>query len=89
MKFKIKYNPDFFTDIAQAVDWYNEKQSGLGDRFFGNVKKQAAKLSSTALHFAIKYDDVRCMGIKNFPTLSGISSFNGFGFARFAKTGTH
>lgn len=69
MKFKIEYNPDFYTDIAQAVDWYNEKQSGLGDRFFGNVKKQAAKLSSTALHFAIKYDDVRCMGIKNFPYL--------------------
>ena len=34
MKFTVEYNPDFFDDILQAVDWYNEKQAGLGDRFF-------------------------------------------------------
>ena len=28
MKFKVEYNPDFFDDLAQAVDWYNEKQHG-------------------------------------------------------------
>ena len=30
MKFTVEYNPDFFNDIVQAVDWYNEKQAGLG-----------------------------------------------------------
>lgn len=67
MKFKVEYNPDFFNDIEQAVDWYNGKQKGLGDRFFNNVKKQMAKLSTSALHFAIKYDDIRCMCIEKFP----------------------
>jgi hypothetical protein len=27
MKFSVEYNPDFFNDITQAVDWYNEKTS--------------------------------------------------------------
>ena len=67
MKFKVEYNLDFFNDIAQAVDCYNEKQAGLGDRLFNNIKKQMAKLSTSALHFAIKYDRIRCMCIEKFP----------------------
>lgn len=69
MKFSVEYNPDFFNDITQAVDWYNEKQAGLGDWLLVNVRKQTAKLSTSALHFAVKYDDVLCMCIKKFPYL--------------------
>ncbi len=69
MKFRVEYNPDFFTDITQAVDWYNEKQAGLGEKFFIRVKKQTAKLSTSALLFAVKYDDIRCMCIEKFPYL--------------------
>jgi hypothetical protein len=69
MRFKVEYNPEFFNDIAQAVDWYNEKQAGLGDRLFGNVKRQTTKLSTSALHFAVKYDNIRCLCIKRFPYL--------------------
>jgi uncharacterized glyoxalase superfamily protein PhnB len=69
MRFTVEYNPDFFNDFAQAVDWYNEKQSGLGDRLLNNVRKQTEKLSTSALHFAVKYDDVRCMYIEKFPYL--------------------
>lgn len=67
MKFKIEFNPEFFNDISQAVDWYNEQQIGLGDRFFKSVKKQTTKLSTTALQYAIKYDNIRCVCIENFP----------------------
>lgn len=69
MKFKVEYNPDFFIDMAEVVDWYNEKQARLGDRFFNNVKKQTAKLSTSPLHCAIKYDDVRCLAVDMFPYL--------------------
>ena len=44
MKFTVEYNPGFFNDIAQAIDWYNEKQAGLGDRLLNNIKKQTTKL---------------------------------------------
>ena len=67
MKFTVEYNPEFFNDLVQAVDWYNNKQIGLGERFFAKVKKQTAKLSTSALHFVVRYDDVRCMQIEKFP----------------------
>jgi hypothetical protein len=46
-----------------------KKRAGLGDRLLNNFRKQTAKLSTSALHFAVKYDDVRCMCIKKFPYL--------------------
>src|ERR1035437_139465 len=67
MNFKVEFNPAFFEDIAQAVDWYNEKQHGLGDKLFNAVKKQTKKLRTSVLHYAIKYDDIRCMPIERFP----------------------
>ena len=69
MKFKVEYNPDFFNDIVEAVDWYNEKQAGLGDRLFKKVKQQTKKLSTSPLHYAIKYDDIRCLTVDKFPYL--------------------
>ena len=69
MIFKVEYNPDFYNDIIEAVEWYNFKQSGLGDRFFEIVKKQTLQLSKSALHFAIKYDNIRCFCIEKFPYL--------------------
>ena len=67
MRFTVEYNPEFFNDLVQAVDWYNDRQIGLGERFFNKVRKQTAKLSTLALLFAVKYDDIRCMGIDRFP----------------------
>ena len=69
MKFAVEYNPEFFNDLVQAVDWYNDRQNGLGTRFFNKVKKQTAKLSTSALLFAVRYDDVRCMCVEKFPYL--------------------
>jgi hypothetical protein len=69
MKFTIEFNPEFYSDIEQAIDWYNEKHPGLGDKFFTAVKKHTEKLSFYPLHFAVKYDNIRCMNIKKFPYL--------------------
>ncbi|HOY51966.1 MAG TPA: type II toxin-antitoxin system RelE/ParE family toxin [Prolixibacteraceae bacterium] len=69
MKFKIVFNPNFQEDITQAVNWYNHQHTGLGTRFFNIVKKQTAELSTSALHFSIRYDDVRCFRVEKFPYL--------------------
>jgi len=44
MKFAVEYNPEFFNDLVQSVDWYNDRQIGLGSRFFNQIKTQTAKL---------------------------------------------
>ena len=69
MKFIVEYNPEFFNDLVHAVDWYNDKQANLGKKFFNKVKQQTAKLSTSALLFAVKYDDIWCMRIEKFPYL--------------------
>ena len=69
MRFRVEYNPEFFDDIAQAVDWYNERSEGLGDRFFKSVKEQTKRLSISALQYAVRYDDIRCVRIEKFPYL--------------------
>ena len=66
-KFNVVYNPDFYDDLVQSVDWYNEQCAGLGDKFFKSVKMQTAKLSTNALGFAVRYCDIRCMHIEKFP----------------------
>ena len=33
------------------------------------VKKRTEKLSTTAFLFAVRYDNIRCMGIEKFPYL--------------------
>jgi GxxExxY protein len=69
MKFVVEYNPEFFNDLVYVVDWYNDRQTDLGKKFFNKVKQQTAKLSTSALLFAVKYDDIRCMHIEKFPYL--------------------
>jgi hypothetical protein len=67
MSFKIKYHPEVFSDIQNAVDWYNAQQFGLGDRFYTILKEHLNFLKNSASHFAIRYDDVHCMPIRKFP----------------------
>lgn len=69
MRFKVRYNPEFILDLTDSVAWYHGKQPGLGDLFYTKVKQQTKNLSVKALHFAIRYFDVRCMAIERFPYL--------------------
>ncbi len=67
MKFKLKFNPEFYDDLIQAIDWYNEQQPGLGSKFYSSVKKQVTQLNATAFNYSIRYDDIRCLPLKTFP----------------------
>ncbi len=40
MNFKLIYAAEVYNDLQQNIDWYNEKQTGLGVRFFKAVKEQ-------------------------------------------------
>jgi hypothetical protein len=70
MKFKVIYNPEVYDDIQQAVDWYNEQKPDLGKHFYTTTKNHLNSLKSSALHFAIRYDDIHCMKIKKFPYMT-------------------
>ena len=44
MGFKLIYAAEVYDDLQQNIDWYNEKQSGLGSRFFEAVKEQISRI---------------------------------------------
>lgn len=69
MTYRVVYNPEVYHDIQEAVDWYNSQQLGLGKRFFFLLKETLKALPHSANHFAVRYDNIRCMPLKKFPFL--------------------
>jgi hypothetical protein len=75
-EYKIKIHAEALDDIQDATDWYNEQSNGLGRRFQSQVVKQINKLKDSALLYAIRYENVRCMMIKKFPFMVHFSVNN-------------
>jgi len=67
MGFKLIYAPEIYDDLQQNIDWYNERQSGLGSRFFKAVNEKIAWIKKTPYGTAIRYEEVRCTKVKGFP----------------------
>lgn len=70
--FKVQYNPQIHLDIQNQVDFYFKKtgDNQLGLRFIKTVKSALKELKSSALHYQIRYDDIRCLPIPVFPFLA-------------------
>lgn len=69
MSFKLTYAAEVFDDLQDAVGWYNQKQSGLGSRFFKSVKEQITRIKKNPFVIAVRYEDIRCAKLKGFPYL--------------------
>ncbi len=67
--FKIRYNPQFYLDIQKAINFYTEQTQSpeLGKRFVKTVEAAHNKLKLSALHYQIRYDDIRLLPIPSFP----------------------
>ena len=46
MGFKIHIHPKAYTDIQKAVDYYNEQQKGLGEKFYKTIVKSFETLKA-------------------------------------------
>ena len=67
--FIVRYNPLIYLDIQKAVDFYTEQTQSheLGQRFVNNAENALAKLKQSALHYQVRYDDIRLLPIPSFP----------------------
>lgn len=67
--FKLEFNPQIYTDIQSHVDFYYKKTKShkLGKRYTKTVETEIKSLKTDALLYEIKYDDIRCLPIPNFP----------------------
>lgn len=66
MAFKIVYSYKANIDTFEAIEWYNTQITGLGKRFYLDVKKQFKILSKNP-YFQIRYENVRCLPLEKFP----------------------
>lgn len=66
--FKLRYNPQIHEDIQKTVSFYRRETGNneLGKRFVTTVKTELKKLKHSALHYQIRYDDIRLLPIPAF-----------------------
>lgn len=69
MSFKLVYAAEVFDDLQENIYWYNQKQHGLGSRFFKAVKEQITRIKKNPYTISVRYDDIRCAKVKKFPYL--------------------
>lgn len=69
INYHLRIDQDALLDISEITEWYTKEVPDLGFRFQKQVKHQISSLKTKAKSYGIKYHDVRCMLIKNFPYL--------------------
>ncbi len=66
MAFTLVIDPRAIRDIQEAIDYYDEQQAGLGERFEAALNKHLLTLEKNPF-FRIRYDNVHCLPLKKFP----------------------
>ena len=68
MRFKLIVENRALNEIDKAVEYYNDRQKGLGKKFVNDLNNCFTAIKKTP-YFQIRYDDVRCAPLKKFPFL--------------------
>jgi toxin ParE1/3/4 len=53
-------------DIQEAIDYYEDQQPGLGEKFENALNKQIQVLEKNPF-FQLRYDNVHCLPVKKYP----------------------
>ena len=67
--FTVIFSPVAIDDLEQAVDYYEEKQTGMGKRFATQLQLTLNTIKRNPFFATVRYDDIRCASIKKFPYL--------------------
>jgi hypothetical protein len=66
MIYSLVIDPRAIQEIQQAIDYYDEQQTGLGEKFEAALNQRLITLEKTPF-FSIRYDDVHCLPVNKFP----------------------
>lgn len=67
MKRRTFVRPEAQTDIREAARWYEDRESGLGLRFLGEIRTSLQHINNNPLMFPIIEDEVRRALLHKFP----------------------
>lgn len=65
----VVFSPLALDDVGHAVEYYEEKQTGLGKRFSGQLQLTLQSIKINPFFTTTRYDEIRCARIKKFPYL--------------------
>jgi len=63
----LSYRPEVEDDVVNAVTWYDDKRSGLGDEFLLEYLAAIQRIRDKPLLFAIAANGLRPCRLKRFP----------------------
>ena len=66
-KYQLVYSAGSLNDLEEAVAYYNEQSPGLGNRFLSDFSLTRKAIELNPFFSSVKYDEVRCAGLKRFP----------------------
>ena len=69
MNHTVVFRAEALQDVTDSMDWYDEQQAGLADRFYAQVENKLEQVAENPLLYSIRYDKVRCTLIDDFPYL--------------------
>jgi plasmid stabilization system protein ParE len=67
MKRRTFVRPEAQTDIRQAAQWYENRETGLGLRFLREIRTSIQHINDSPLRFPIIEEDVRRALLHKFP----------------------
>ena len=66
-RFSLVVRPLARRDIAEAAQWYDDREAGLGDRFLTRVSAAAEAARTAPEQYRTVYRDVRRILVADFP----------------------
>jgi toxin ParE1/3/4 len=67
MDFKVIVNEDAYLDLLDAVDFYESKSIGLGEKFYKIYKEKIIELRKNPFYYGYHLDDFRRISFVDFP----------------------
>jgi len=59
--------PEAVADVAEAYDWYELQQAGLGDEFLRCLEDAYTRIAAQPLHYPVRFDSFRRILLRRFP----------------------
>ncbi|WP_207497224.1 type II toxin-antitoxin system RelE/ParE family toxin [Aridibaculum aurantiacum] len=66
-RIKIIFSAGALQDMLEAKQWYNQQQSGLGNRFQSDVEEVIKRIKMNPTFASIKFGSIRTAACSSFP----------------------
>ena len=67
MTYQVRIRPEAQIEFNQSVDWYQERQLGLGQKFVESIDSAIQSIAESPAQSARVHNEVRCKSVRGFP----------------------